>query len=1212
MIIDGHKKKAKAPKPPYIAADSARSKSYAKILIALGEGEVEGSANGLLDGRDILLDGVPIINPDGSRNFDVKYEFRKGSLDQDYIPAMPMVESDTNVGFALKQSTPFVRSINNTQVDQIRFRFSWPQLVDNKSNGDRVGTSVTYAIDVAEGAGSFVEYQRHTLSEKSTSKYERSYTVDLPRSPDGWRIRVRRLTADSTSDMLQNAMFVEAYTEIIDAKLTYPNTALLYLEFDAEQFPQIPKVSVRMKGRVVRVPENYNPTTRQYNGIWDGRFKWAYTNNPAWCCLDLLLSERFGLGVRIGLEQVDKWALYDIARWCDVMVPDGEGGMQPRHTLNVYINTAQDAWRILGDLASVFNGVSYWNGEQLEVQADTLRDAEYEFTMANIVDGVIEYSSIARKDKYSQIAVKYDDPDNEFQTDTVAVNDLSMTRRFGVVQSQMAAFGCTNRAEAQRKGKWALISNKYDRSATWKTGLDGYVPKVGSVVRIADNALAGAAIGGRVKLTVDGAIQLDRAPRAQVGDKLNINMPGGKSQQRTLTVVDGDMVRVDTPYTDAVQAGSQWSVDAADLVGQLFKITSIRQDSKTQFTIQGVEYNRGKFDYVDNGANIEDRPISITPVGEQAPPTNPVVSSFSYVEQGLAITNARFDWVGAVGALYYDVEWRKDNMQWVSTARTSTTGMDIEGVYTGAYEFRVRAVNAGGITSAYAHSLPVVITGKIGAPPALAYLRTVSKVMGIELQWGFPAQGAEDTALVEIHYSLAPDDQNAELLGEYSYPTDNHTLMGLGNASELYFKGRIIDRTGNIGPWSDWVYGSSSSSSDEILSYLDGKIGETQLDDFLNGRLDGFDDQLANLDGLDEYDPAKAYLKGDLIKLTGEVYAAKIDVPAGNAPPNATYWDAIGSYESLNGLISALAIQSRLNTAQIIQDGEDISVISQQVDTVVATIDGPNGLSAQVQTVSQAQAGTDNKLSSLWGVRMRQGSDGKWVNAGIGLGIENVDGVDQSQFIVDANLFAVRQGVDGSQQTVFAIENGQTILRSALIGDAVIDTANIKNLAVDTGNIKNLAVSTGKIANLAVTTGKIANLSVDTLQIADYAVTVPLYSERNQIWYGSGTYVEVLRTGTAVYGQEVDVATTLSAVFRTTGIQSQLYARLKAINTVTGVEVVVFDRQYGFAQYDASYSQPLSGSVFLTAGTYRLVVEMMSVGYTVVDFINLTALGVMK
>lgn len=1108
MIIDGHKKKAKTPKPPYIAADSARSKSYAKILIALGEGEVEGSANGLLDGRDILLDGVPIINADGSRNFVVKYEFRKGSLDQDYIPAMPMVESDTNVGFALKQTTPFVRSINNTQVDQIRFRFSWPQLVDNKSNGDRVGTSVTYAIDVAEGAGSFVEYQRHTLSEKSTSKYERSHTVDLPRSPDGWRIRVRRLTADSTSDMLQNAMFVEAYTEIIDAKLTYPNTALLYLEFDAEQFPQIPKVSVRMKGRVVRVPENYNPTTRQYNGIWDGRFKWAYTNNPAWCCLDLLLSERFGLGVRIGLDQVDKWALYDIARWCDVMVPDGEGGMQPRHTLNVYINTAQDAWRILGDLASVFNGVSYWNGEQLEVQADTLRDAEYEFTMANIVDGVIEYSSIARKDKYSQIAVKYDDPDNEFQTDTVAVNDLSMTRRFGVVQSQMAAFGCTNRAEAQRKGKWALISNKYDRSATWKTGLDGYVPKVGSVVRIADNALAGAAIGGRVKLTVDDAIQLDRAPRAQVGDKLNINMPDGKSQQRTLTVVDGDMVRVDTPYTDTVQAGSQWSVDAVDLAGQLFKITSIRQDSKTQFTIQGVEYNRGKFDYVDNGANIEDRPISITPVGEQAPPTNPVVSSFSYVEQGLAITNARFDWVGAVGALYYDVEWRKDNMQWVSTARTSTTGMDIEGVYTGAYEFRVRAVNAGGIASAYAHSLPVVITGKVGAPSALAYLRTVSKVMGIELQWGFPAQGAEDAALVEIHYSLAPDDQNAELLGEYSYPTDNHTLMGLAHATELYFKGRIIDRTGNIGPWSDWVYGSSSSSSDEILSYIDGKIGLTQLDEFLRADVEG------------------------------------------------------------------------------------------------------------ISTIAQSQIDTDGKLATLWGVRMSQAADGKWVTAGIGLGIEDVNGVTQSQFIVQADLFAVRQGLDGAQETVFAIEGGQTILRSALIGDATIGRAKIVDAAITSAKIEDAAITTAKIGEAQITNAKIGNLAVDTLNIADRAVTVPLYSARSARWNGSSSFIEVFRTPSVKFNQEIDVS-----IFLTSALQSninaaalfEVTARVIAENVNTGVKVTAFSRYLGFGWHiNNTTNRVLSGSVFLTQGTYRFIVEFKSSGAGFSDYSDIQILGVMK
>lgn len=1043
MIAEG-RKKGKKQKPAYIAPDTARSKSFAKILVALGEGEVAGSANGLLSARDIYLDGVPIENDNGSRNYNVKWEFRNGTLDQDYIPALPVVESDTAVGFALKSTSPWVRSITNNQVDKIRVRLSWQQLVNNKSNGDRVGVTVVYAIDLAVGTGAFEEIQRHTLSEKSTSKYERSHSFDLPRSDTGWRIRVRRLTPDSDTDMVQDAMVLDAFTEIIDAKLTYPNTALLYLEFDAEQFPQTPKVSVELKGKIVRVPENYNPTTRQYAGVWDGRFKWAYTNNPAWCALDLIISERYGLGERITIDQVDKWALYEIAKWCDGMVPDGEGGMQPRHTMNVYINTLQDAWRVLGDIASIFNGVTCWNGQQLEVQADFARDSDFVFSRANVVDGKFEYGSIPKKEKYSQVTVKYDNPDNEYETDTVAVNDIDLTRRFGVVQTETGAFGCTARGEAQRKGKWALMSNRFDRTVIFKTGLDGYLPKIGRVITVADNMLAGAPIGGRISAfdAVTG-VKLDRAPRAKTGDTITVNMPDGKAQSRTIAAVVGNVVTVATPFNGEPVAGLQWSIDSSDLAVQQFKITSLKQDSQVQFTVQAVEYNHSKFDYVDNGAEFDERPITITPVTEQPAPTNLRLNQYNYTEQGLSVTNVRFEWDAAEGAVYYELEWRKDRMTWVNVAQTSLLGVDIEGVYSGVYEFRVRAVNVMGIPSESVMSAPLAVTGKTGAPPALAYLRTVSKVMGIQLEWGFPAEGAGDAALVEIHYSTAPDDTNAELLGEYSYPTSNHNLMGLAHAVELYFKGRIIDRTGNIGPWSDWIYGSSSTSSDEILSYLDGKIGEGQLDDFLNGRLDGFDDQLANLDGLDEYDPTVAYLKGDLIKLAGEVYAAKIDVPVGNTPPDVTYWDAIGSYDSMNGLISALAIQTRDNKTQIIQDGEDISVISQQVDTVVATIDGPEGLSAQVQTVSQAQVDTDGKLSNLWGVRMRQGSDGKWVTAGIGLGITDVNGVVQSQFIVDADLFAVRQGLDGAQETVFAIEGGQTILRSALIGDATITMLKI-------------------------------------------------------------------------------------------------------------------------------------------------------------------------
>lgn len=1299
LDISGEKKKAKKPKPPYIQQDTARSIARAKLLIALSEGEVEASGSGILSDRDIYLDGVPIRNPDGSVNYSVDWEFRKGTTDQDYIPALPVVESENTVGFHVKQSTPFTRTITNDQIDSIRIRLSWPQLVNNKSNGDRVGVTVVYAIDLAVGTGSFQEIQRHTLKEKSTSVYERTHSFDLPRSSAGWRFRVRRITPDQTTDMIQDAFSLEAFTEVIDAKLTYPNTALLYLEFDAEQFSDTPKVSVLMKGKIVRIPENYNPESRTYTGVWDGRWKWAYTDNPVWCCMDMIVSSRFGTGQRLTLENVDKWAMYEISRWCDVLVPDGAGGMEPRHTLNVYLNKPQDAWRILGDISSSFNGVSYWNGQQLELQADMPRDADIIFTRANIVDGTIEYGAIPRKDKYSQVLVKFDNPDNEYETDTVAVNDLALTRRFGVSQTEMAAFGCTRFGEAQRRGKWALASNRFDRTISFKTGLDGRLPKIGRIFGVADNHLAGASIGGRISSVGerDGfyVIFLDRDQQARAGDKLIINLPSGSSESRTITAVNGRGVEVDSPFS-SVASGMQWAIDSDRLAVQYYKVINIAQDSNMQYTIKGVEYNSGKFDYVDNGADFDQRPITQTPATEQAPPTDLKIDQYNYTEQGLSVTNITFSWSPAKNANYYEVEWRKDNLHWVNMPRTTLSSVDVEGVYSGAYEFRVRAVSPQEVASSFVMSDLKQIAGKVGDPPKLAYLRTISKVMGIQLEWGFPAEGADDAAFVEIHYAAAPDDTIANLLGEYSYPTNTHTLMGLANATELYFKGRIVDRSGNIGAWSDWSYGTSSMDSDEILSYIDGQIGKTQLDDFLKGQIDNIENvsvdidninaevdslnnliehlemQLSDITGSQIWEPSQEYLSGSLVQHEGALYRAKQDVPAGAPVTNETYWDKVGDYASIGeavvalsaqvnnmqvsvdeatGAVSAQAdtlttlvarargeradgekadalrgyetqaaitVQQRVeatdkealaerltlidasmgdtsaklstlesafvsevqstaqrieqlnaslastnsnlqgvaNSVQLLQsevtdldgkitanaemtttlsatlrgsrsDGEKAdaldgwvaqanyaqsvkvqatdsesavermeqlqaniggntaaiqneatvrasadSSLSSQISTVQASVgsntaaiqneatvraDADSALSSQisivsakagdneaaVQVVSQAQASTDGKLSSLWGVRMRQGSDGKWVTAGIGLGIENVDGVDQSQFIVDANLFAVRQGVSGSQETVFAVQDGQTILRSALIGDATITMLKI-------------------------------------------------------------------------------------------------------------------------------------------------------------------------
>lgn len=970
IAIDGAKKKAKKPKQPYTAPDSARSKSFAKLLFALAEGEVEGTENGNLSAKAIFLDGVPIQNADGSFNHgNVKWEFRNGSNDQDYIPAMPMVESDISVGQVIKTTTPWTRSITNTDVDILRIRLSWPQLVNNKSNGDRVGVTMQYAIDLAVGTGSFEQVQSHTLSDKSTSKYERTHAVELPRSADGWRIRVRRITADQTTDMIQDAMAIEAYTEVIDAKLTYPNTSLLYLEFDAEQFAQIPKVTVQMKGWIVRVPENYNPKLRVYTGVWDGRWKWAYTNNPVWATLGVIVSDRAGAGERITLDQVDKWGLYEIARWCDVAVSNGNGGTEPRHALNVYIQSQQDAWRILGDLTSNFNGVSYWNGQQLEIQGDLLRDADFVYTRANVVDGKFNYSAISRKQKYTQALVKYGDPANNYETDTVAVNDIKLTRRFGVVQSSVADFGGTSRSQAQRKGKQALLTNYLDRIVDFKAGLDGYLPKLGRIIGVADNLLAGAEIGGRVKAARSNKITLDREPRAKAGDRLTINLPSGVSETRNVLSVSGNVVTVDALYSEPINQHAVWSIDAGDLAVQLYRVTNIKQDSDSQFSISAVQYDPKKYAAIDSGAALDDRPITRTPANEQSPPTNLTITQYDYVEQGMAVTNVSLGWDIVAGAVRYELQWRKDRMQWINVAPQSSTTFDIEGVYSGLYEFRVRAVNAIDIASTWVPSTALQVNGKAGAPPKLAYLNAKSLVFGIELKWGFPAEGAKDTSRTELQYRVLG---GAEMiLGDFSYPTDTYTMLGLKAGVEFQFRGRLHDRTGNIGAWSEWVLGSSSADAGDILDYLTGQITESELGQSLlgpirqipviSGRVDSIDvsiegidtsignintsvsgidqrvtdavsqmeidkqlilddlsdlyAQVAQITGSEAYDPLVPYLKGAIVKFDEGLYKAIQDAPIGILPTNAAYWEKVGDYASLTDMLQDLAV--RVNTAEV-------------------------------------------------------------------------------------------------------------------------------------------------------------------------------------------------------------------------------------------------------------------------------------------------------
>ncbi|MCP9269862.1 phage tail protein, partial [Xenorhabdus sp. XENO-1] len=501
QLIRGSKGGGGSPRTPVESPDSLQSTSYAKIVLALGEGEFAGG----LDGTNIFLDNTPIIGPDGQANFQgVKWEFRPGTPHQDYIPGMPAVENDITVGTELTES--WMRSVTNTQLSAVRIRLLWGPLQEQKEdNGDTVGYVIDYAIDVATDGGAYQEVLKTAVDGKTSTKYPRSHRIDLPKAMKGWMVRVRRLTPKQTSVRIFDTMVVEAITEVIDAKLSYPETALLFVQFDAKQFPRIPQISCEPKMRVIRVPANYDPESRHYSGVWDGSFKWAWTDNPAWVLYDLMINERFSIGARVKAENLAlaKWDLYRIARYCDQSVPDGKGGQEPRFTCNVYIQSQEDAWTVLKDIAGIFRGMTFWANNNMNALADMPRDMDYIYTRANVRDGKFTYASASEKTHYSTAMVSWSDPQNGYQDAVEPVFENRLIRRFGVKQADITAIGCTRQSEAIRRGKWVLHTNEYDRMVSFTVGLDGKLPLPGYIIGVADEMFSGRVLGGRIS-AVDG------------------------------------------------------------------------------------------------------------------------------------------------------------------------------------------------------------------------------------------------------------------------------------------------------------------------------------------------------------------------------------------------------------------------------------------------------------------------------------------------------------------------------------------------------------------------------------------------------------------------------------------------------------------------------------------------------------------------------------
>ncbi|MFT0706468.1 host specificity protein J [Enterobacter hormaechei] len=921
--IRGRKGGSSSSRTPTEQPDDLQSVAKAKILIALGEGEFAGQ----LTAKDIYLDGTPLENADGSQNFSgVAWEFRPGTQAQKYIQGIPGTENEISVGTEVSSTTAWTHTFTNTLLSAVRLRLKWPSLFKQEDDSDLVGNSINYAVDLQTDGGTWQTVLNTSVTGKTTSGYERSHRIDLPQAGSTWTVRLRKLTPDANSAKIGDTMTLESYTEVIDAKLRYPNTALLYIEFDSSQFNgSIPQIACEPRGRVIRVPDTYDPETRTYSGTWLGAFKWAWTDNPAWIFYDLVVSDRFGLGNRLSAANIDKWTLYQVAQYCDQPVPDGKGGSgtEPRYTCNVYVQERNDAYTVLRDFAAIFRGMTYWGGDQIVALADMPRDVDYSYTRANVVDGRFTYSGSTTNNRYTTALVSWSDPGNAYADAMEPVFEQELVARFGTNQLEMTAIGCTRQSEANRKGRWGILTNNKDRIVSFSVGLDGRIPQPGHIIAVADELLSGKVMGGRISAVNGRVITLDRDSAAAPGSRLMVNLPSGASQSRTIQSVNGRAVTVTTAYSETPAVESVWIVESDELYAQQYRVISVTDNNDGTFSISGAMHDPDKYARIDTGAIIDQRPISVIPPGNQSPPSNIVISSFSVVQQNVSVQTMRVSWDQAKNAIAYEAQWRRNDGNWVNVPRSSTTSFDVPGIYAGRYLVRVRAINAAEISSGWGYSEEKTLTGKDGNPPKpVGFTASENVVFGIELNWGFPAN-TDDTLKTEIQYSLTGTEADAILLADVPYPQRKYQQMGLKTGQIFWYRAQLVDRSGNESGYTEWVRGQASIDVSDVSSVILEDMKESQtFKDLIESAVDS---------------NAKIAGMADDIKQANDELAQQAQEIAKNAQDIGKVQTSVTNLSStVGGVSSSLSeLEQTVATAD--------TALGQRIDNISVSVDGMAG-----------------------------------------------------------------------------------------------------------------------------------------------------------------------------------------------------------------------------------------------------------------------------
>jgi predicted phage tail protein len=732
--------------------NTLQSIAYAQVLDLISEGEIGGLVDGL---KSVYLDETPILNADGTSNFSgVVADSRNGTQHQSFISGFASVQNEIAVGVEVRASAPVVRQIAGSGVNAVIVKISIPQLTyQDPSTGDLKGSRVTYAIEVNANGSGWVQQANDTIIGKCVSKYEKSYRIEL--SGDApFQVRVRRVTADSTQTNLVDKTYWSSYTEVIDAKLAYPNSAIVALQVDAKHFSSIPTRGYDCLGIKVQVPSNYNVYAREYFGIWDGTFKVSWTDNPAWIFYDLVTNTRYGLGNSIDPSSVDKWTLYQIAQYCDELVPDGFGGTEPRFSCNLYLQTRAEAYQVIQDLASVFRSIVYWSSGLLTISQDSPADAAHLFTPSNVIDGEFSYQGTSKKNRYSVALVTWNDPDDFYRQKVEYVEDHDAIARYGVVQSEVVAIGCTSRGQAHRFGKWVLYSSQNEtETVTFKTGLEAAPVRPGQIIKVQDPMRAGLRMGGRVhsattnSITVDQDLSIDPTGGAF---SISVMLPDGSVQERIIATVSGRTVTfMDLPGTPHSQ--SVWMISSNQLQSQTFRVVGVTEESGV-YQITALAHDPSKYAFIESGINLAERTISdlsITP----AAPSGLAVTETLYSVNGEVRVKATFSWASVVSAATYISQYRGSSGNLITIDQGSAHEVEILNIEPDTYEFFVTAVSALGKESQKS-TISYRIIGKAYPPADVTGFSLIPMEGSAYLSWDrSPDLDVQIGGAVRIRYS---------------------------------------------------------------------------------------------------------------------------------------------------------------------------------------------------------------------------------------------------------------------------------------------------------------------------------------------------------------------------------------------------------------------------------------------------------------------------